>query len=188
MGDPRRLATILSAEASVDSPPMGEMITRFRGRRLDSSRDTLVAEFISVADAIQCAMAVQRAQAERNTTVSSEQRRTFRVGVSLADVRVEGDRIHGDAIDIAMHVRTLADPGGVAISGSAHDQVAANLAYRYESLGAHAVENVMGTVHVYRVIDLELRARHAHRRPRARDTSALDCGATVSRIRNPRGQ
>jgi TolB-like protein/Flp pilus assembly protein TadD len=156
MGDPRRLATILSGEASLDLPPMREMIMRFRGRRLDSPRDTLLAEFISVADAIECAIAVQRAQAESNTTMSGEQRQTFRVGVSLGDVRVEGDRIHGDAIDIAVHVRTLADPGGVAISGTAHDQVGTNPSYRYESLGAHAVENVMGTVRVYRVIDLEL--------------------------------
>jgi TolB-like protein/Tfp pilus assembly protein PilF len=46
----------------------------------------------------------------------------------------------------------LAEAGGIAISGTAYDQVEGKLPYRYESLGEHEVRNIAKPVRVYRVL------------------------------------
>ncbi len=46
----------------------------------------------------------------------------FRIGVNLGDIIVEGDDIQGDGVNIADRIQALAEPGGIAISGTTYDQ------------------------------------------------------------------
>ncbi len=166
----RRLAGILSADAKGYSRLMGEdevgtirtltshraamrdAITRFRGRVVDSPGDNLLAEFASVADAVECAVEIQLSLGERNAQFSEGRRLEFRIGVNVGDVLVEDDRIYGDAINIAARLESLAEAGGITISGTAYDQVENKLPYRYEPLGEHTVKNIAKPVRVYRVV------------------------------------
>jgi adenylate cyclase len=130
---------------------MSALIQQHRGRVVDSPGDNLLAEFASVVDAVQAAVAIQRELSARNVESSLHRRMEFRIGISLGDVIVEGDRIYGDGVNIAARMEGLAEPAGICVSGTVYDQVEGklNLAYVFE--GEHTVKNIAKPVRVYRV-------------------------------------
>ena len=127
-------------------------IASHRGRLVKTMGDGLLVEFQSVVDALRCAVELQRAEAERNATLPPERRMEFRIGINLGDVIVEGDDIHGDGVNIADRMQALAEPGGIAISGTAYDHVKAKLPVGYASLGEQKVKSIADPVRVYRVL------------------------------------
>lgn len=164
----RRLAAILSADVKGYSRLMGEdevatvrtltahreimsaLIREHRGRVVDSPGDNLLAEFVSVVDALACAVSVQQALKERNAELPSSRRMEFRIGINLGDVIVEGERIYGDGVNIAARIESLAEAGGICISGTVYDQVETKLALHYNYLGEQSVKNIAKPVRVYR--------------------------------------
>src|SRR5262249_48411164 len=126
-------------------------IQQYRGRVVDSPGDNLLAEFASVVEAVQCAVAIQRELHVRNAALPLHRRMEFRIGINLGDVIVEGERIYGDGVNIAPRLEGLAEAGGLCISGSVYEQVKTRLALGYEDLGAQAVKNIAEPVRVYRV-------------------------------------
>ena len=76
----------------------------------------------------------------------------FAIGVNLGDIIVEGEDIHGDGVNIADRIQALAEPGGIAISGTAYDQVKSKLPVGYVSLGEQKVKSITEPVRVYRVV------------------------------------
>ena len=102
---------------------MSELIRQHRGRVVDSPGDNLLAEFASVVDAVQCAVAVQKEFQARNAELPENRRMLFRIGVNLGDVIEEESRIYGDGVNIAARLESLADPGGICISKTAFDQI-----------------------------------------------------------------
>src|SRR5712692_1038607 len=76
----------------------------------------------------------------------------FRIGVNLGDVMVEGDQIYGDGINVAARLESLADPGGICISGTVHEQIQDKLALGYQDSGEQTVKNIARPVHVWRVM------------------------------------
>ena len=98
------------------------LITAHNGRLVKTMGDALLVEFRSVVDALRCAVEVQRLKAERNVGVQEPRRLIYRIGINLGDVILEGDDIHGDGVNIAERLQELADPGGIAVSGTAYDQ------------------------------------------------------------------
>src|SRR4051812_10128845 len=100
-------------------------IAAHRGRLVKTMGDGLLIEFSSVVDALRCGVEVQQEKVKRNSATPAEQRLEFRIGVNLGDIIIEGDDIHGDGVNIADRMQTLAEPGGVAISGTAYDHVKA---------------------------------------------------------------
>jgi len=127
-------------------------IAAYRGRLIKTMGDGLLVEFASVVDALRCAVEAQQEKAKRNALVPPEQRLDFRIGVNLGDILVEGEDIHGDGVNIADRMQALAEPGGVAISGTAYDQVKAKLPVGYASLGEQKVKSIAEPVRVYRVV------------------------------------
>ena len=171
----RRLAAIFSTDVQGYSRLMGEdeaatvrtitayrelmtaLIQQYRGRVVDSPGDNLLAEFASVVEAVQCAVAIQRELKTRNAELPPQRRMEFRIGINLGDVIVESERIYGDGVNIAARLEGLAEAGGLCISGTVYDQVKTKLSLDYEELGAQAVKNIAEPVRVYRV-HLEPRA------------------------------
>jgi adenylate cyclase len=165
----RKLAAIFSADVKGYSRLMGEddvgtirtltayrevmttLIQHHRGRVVDSPGDNLLAEFASVVDAVHCAVEVQQALKAKNAELPDQRKMEFRIGINLGDVVVEGERLYGDGVNIAARVEGLATPGGICLSGIAHDQVKHKLALTYENLGAQAVKNIAEAIPVWRV-------------------------------------
>jgi adenylate cyclase len=119
---------------------------------LDSPGDNLLAEFASVVDAVQCAVAVQKEINARNDELPENRRMQFRIGINLGDVIQEEDRIYGDGVNIAARLEGLAEPGGICISKTAFDHIESKLPYGYEFLGDQTVKNIAKPVGTYRVL------------------------------------
>ena len=112
---------------------------------MDSPGDNLLAEFGSVVDAVNSAVEIQRELAERNTELPYGRRMEFRIGINLGDVVEEGERIYGDGVNIAARMESLAEGGGICISGTVYDQVKNKLGLEYEYLGEQSVKNISAT-------------------------------------------
>jgi adenylate cyclase len=166
----RKLTAILSADVKGYSRLMGEneaetvktitayrkimeeLIRQHRGRVVDSPGDNILAEFASVVDAVQCAVAAQNELKARNAELPENRRMEFRIGVNLGDVIEEEKRIYGDGVNIAARLESLADPSGICISKTAFDQIETKLPFGYEYLGEQTVKNIAKPVGAYRVL------------------------------------
>jgi len=182
----RKLAAILSAdvegysrlmdddeEATVRTitsyrTAIADLVQQFRGRIIDTPGDNILSDFTSVVDAVNCAVEIQRDLAERNAELPDNRKMQFRIGVNLGDVIDEDGRIYGDGVNIAARIESLAEAGGICISGRAHDQVENKLGLEYEDLGKHEVKNISRPIQVYRVLSYPGAA--AHRVVQAKDT------------------
>src|SRR6516164_8913292 len=141
------LATLTAHRKIIDS-----LIERHQGRFVNSAGDSVLAEFANVVEAVNCAVDIQAALKAENAKLPPERRMEFRIGVNLGDVMVEGDQIYGDGINVAARLESLAEPGGICLSGVVHDQVKGRLAFTYQDLGAQVVKNIADPVQVWRVI------------------------------------
>jgi adenylate cyclase len=118
---------------------------------VDSPGDNILAEFVSVVDAVQSAVEIQEVVRAKNAELPEERKMEFRIGINLGDVIQEGERIYGDGVNIAARVEGLAEPGGICISGSAYEQIENKLALGYDYIGEHTVKNIVKPIRVYRV-------------------------------------
>ena len=73
-------------------------ITEHRGRIVKTTGDGMLVEFVSVVDAVRCAVDIQRGMAERNANVPADKRIQFRVGINVGDIIIDGDDIFGDGV------------------------------------------------------------------------------------------
>jgi len=126
-------------------------IARHHGRVFKLMGDGLLAEFGSVVESVECAVALQRGMTERNDDVPADKRIDVRIGINLGDVIIEGEDRHGEGVVIASRLQQLAKPGGIAVSSTVMEHVRRKLALRFESLGEHQVKNIAAPVAVYRV-------------------------------------
>ncbi len=131
---------------------IGVLIQQHRGRVVHGSGDSLLAEFVSVVDALQCAVEIQKELKTRNAELSEDRKVEFRIGINLGDVIEKDGDLHGDGVNIAARVEALAEGGGICITRTAYDQVKNKLPLGYEYLGEHAVKNIAEPVRVYRVM------------------------------------
>jgi pimeloyl-ACP methyl ester carboxylesterase len=119
---------------------------------VDAPGDNVLAEFGSVVNAVECAVEIQKELKRRNADLHENRKMEFRIGVNLGDVIEEGQQIFGDGVNIAARLESLAESGGVCISGTAYDQVEGKLGLTYEHLGEQTVKNIIKPVRVYRVL------------------------------------
>src|SRR5215831_13105440 len=127
------------------------LIEQHRGRIVGTAGDSVLAEFASVVDAVQCAVVIQTTLKAENTNLPSDRKMEFRIGINLGDVMVEGEQIYGDGVNIAARLESLADPGGICISGTVYDQIENKLPLQYEYLGEQEVKNIKKPVRVWRI-------------------------------------
>jgi adenylate cyclase len=166
----RKLAAILSADVKGYSRLMEDdeeatvrtitsyreliilQIQRQNGRVVDAKGDNLLAEFPSVVDAVRCAVQVQNELKEKNARLPEHRKMEFRIGVNLGDVIEEGDTLYGDGVNIAARLESLAEGGGICVSGTAFDHIGKRLIVGYEYLGEQQVKNIEKPVRVYKVL------------------------------------
>ena len=97
------------------------------GRIVNIAGDGMLVEFGSADASLRCAVDVQRAMAERNRPIPADDRIEFRIGINLGDIIVDGNDIAGDGVNVAARLESLAEPGGICVSGAVRDQVHGNL-------------------------------------------------------------
>ena len=167
----RRLAAILAADVVGFSRMMGEdetgtmaqlktlrrevfepMTAGFGGRIFKNTGDGALAEFASANDAFHCAVEIQRALDRRNADVPEDRRIVLRIGLSLGDVMVDGDDLFGNGVNVAARMESLAEPGGICISGKVYEEVRDRTDFAFEDLGEQEVKNIDRPVRVWQWI------------------------------------
>ena len=166
----RKLAAILAADVAGHNRLMGvddgrthytlcahrevvdELIVTHRGRVLGSAGDSVVAEFPSAVEAINCAVEIQLEMDERNEPMPPDRRLQFRVGLNIGNAMVEDGNLLGDGVDIARRLRELAEPGGICVTRNLYIQARHNVSVAFESLGHHQIRDIAGPVSIYRVL------------------------------------
>ncbi len=131
---------------------MVTLIQQYGGRGIDAPGDNVLAEFSSVMDAVRCAIEIQKELKNRNDEFPELRRLEFRFGINIGDVSEKEETLFGDGINIAARIQSLADVGGICLSGIAYEQIKNKLEFRYEYLGKQTVRNIAEPVRVYRVL------------------------------------
>jgi TolB-like protein/Flp pilus assembly protein TadD len=166
----RRLAAILAADIAAYSRLMGAdeegtlrqlkahrkelvdpKITEHRGRIVKTTGDGMLVEFVSVVDAVRCAVDIQRGMVERNVDVQADKRIEFRVGINVGDIISDANDIYGDGVNVAARLEALAEPSGIMVSRNVYDQVRDKLSFGFEDLGEQIVKNIARPIGVHRV-------------------------------------
>jgi adenylate cyclase len=167
----RRLTAILAADVVGYSRLMGEdevgtlarlrvcrkdlvdpAIAEFHGHTIKLMGDGTLVEFASIVDAVQCAAAIQRRMADCDQRVAEARRIRLRIGVNLGDVLIEDNDIYGDGVNIAARLESLAEPGGICISGTAFDHIVGKVDVGFAALGEQKLKNIAAPIRVYRVL------------------------------------
>jgi adenylate cyclase len=131
---------------------MTGVIAGHRGRIVSTAGDGVLAEFPSSVMAVKSAVDIQREIAERNQKLEPARQMWFRIGINLGDVIVERDDIFGDDVNIAARLQSMAEPGGILISGTVFDQVKNKLGLSFKSLGPQRLKNIDAEVPVYSAV------------------------------------
>jgi adenylate cyclase len=118
-------------------------IAEHKGRIVKTTGDGMLVEFASAVDAVTCAMAVQAAMAARAANLS------FRIGINVGDIIIDGDDIFGDGVNVAARVENECEPGGVYLSDDAFRQVRAKTSFRFDDLGERSLKNIDRPIRVY---------------------------------------
>jgi adenylate cyclase len=124
---------------------------RHRGREIKTIDDAFLVEIASALEAVRCAFEVQQSMHESNATRSPKSRTLLRIGIHLGDVVLSAGDIYGDAVNVASRIETIAEPGGICISGQVYDQVRNKFEFPIVSLGRHGLKNVQQPVRVYKI-------------------------------------
>src|SRR5499427_8186162 len=130
---------------------LDRLIAAHRGRIFNTAGDSVVADFASAVDAVECAVAVQEAIENENKDCPAGERMWFRIGVHLGDVIVDGSNLFGDGVNIAARLQALAQPGGICLSGAVRDQIGTRLPVVFAALGEQRVKNIAEPVRAFRI-------------------------------------
>jgi TolB-like protein/class 3 adenylate cyclase len=144
-------ASTLAAIRKLRSDVVGPLLSRHHGRLVKVIGDGFIAEFRSVVDAVNCAVAVQKESRAIQVDSPTDRRIVLRIGVNLGDVVVEGDDLLGDGVNIAARLEQLAPPGGILVSGTAYDQLRGKLDLPLDFAGDQHVKNISQRVRTYSV-------------------------------------
>ena len=128
---------------------MDGLIAEHGGRIANTAGDSVLAEFPSVVDAVQCAVAVQQKLGDANAGLAPQRRLQFRIGVHVGDVMVKGGDLLGDGVNVATRLEGIAEPGSVCLSATAYEQVRRTLPLAYKDLGLQALKNIDEPMRVY---------------------------------------
>ncbi|HXX20717.1 MAG TPA: adenylate/guanylate cyclase domain-containing protein [Candidatus Acidoferrum sp.] len=169
----RKLATILSADVAEFSRLMNEdeeqtlrafrghkkifesLVLTHHGRVFNTAGDAILAEFASAVEAVRCATDVQSALRTRNDQLPPSRQVRFRIGINLGDVMIQGQDLLGDGVNVAARLQTAAEPGGICISGSVHDQIRNKLSLAFHSLGERSYKNIPQPVRTFSIVESE---------------------------------
>ena len=140
------LRTLTAYRAIIDC-----LIASHRGRIFNTAGDSILADFVSAVDAVECAVEIQGAVGKENADRPADDQMRFRIGVHVGDIIVQGDNLFGDAVNIAARLEALAEPGGICVSGAVQDHIGAKLPLSFIDLGEQQVKNIAQPIRAYQI-------------------------------------
>jgi adenylate cyclase len=142
-------------------------VAKHNGRIVKNTGDGALVEFASVVDAARCADEIQRSFAEHNIDVPLNERIEMRIGVHAGDIIIDENDIFGDAVNIAVRLEEIAEPGGVCISDDAQRQVRGRVDIAFDDIGWQSLKNIRDPVRAWRVRSMQAAGAGSdeHRKP-----------------------
>lgn len=135
-----------------DFETMREQCTQHEGSVLKTTGDGLLLHFASAVQAVACALAIQRAFAERAKERPADKNLMHRVGIHLGDVFVDKKDVMGDGVNIAARLQAEAEPGGICISQTVYHVVRNKLALHVTRLGPRELKNISESIPIYKLL------------------------------------
>ncbi len=145
--DEERTVRTLRGHRELFDTPLGT----YKGRTFNTAGDAILAEFPSAVEAVRCAVDTQAALRTRNEQLPKDQRMWFRIGINLGDVIVQESDLLGDGVNVAARIQSIAEPGGVCISGSIYDQVRDKLTLHFRPLGEQNFKNIAQPIRTFSI-------------------------------------
>ena len=142
------LAALRAHRAEVVEP----QVARHEGRVVKLMGDGLLAEFPSAVNAVASALEIQRAMAQRNADVPASRRISYRIGINIGDIVVEGDDILGDGVNVAARLQALAPASGICIAENVRDALAGKLELACEELGEQRLKNIARPIRAFLIL------------------------------------
>ncbi len=142
-------------------------IVEHRGRIVKTTGDGLLAEFASAVDALRCAVEVQDGMSARNAAIAPDRRLEYRIGVNVGDIIIDGDDILGDGVNVAARLESVAEPGGICVSGRVREDAESALDIAFDDAGIQNFKNMGRLVPVFRVRPRGSRASSRDKAPLA---------------------
>jgi adenylate cyclase len=140
------LRTLTAYRAIID-----RLIASHRGRIFNTAGDSVLADFRSAVDAVECAVEIQEAVGKENADRSPDEQMRFRIGIHVGDILVQRGNLFGDAVNIAARLEALAEPGGICVSGTVQEQIGTKLPVSFADLGPQQVKNISQPIRAYQV-------------------------------------
>jgi TolB-like protein/class 3 adenylate cyclase/Flp pilus assembly protein TadD len=128
------------------------LFPKHQGTEIKTIGDGFLVEFASALAAVRCAVEIQQMLAARNKTQPAERQVHLRIGIHLGDVVRSADDVHGDGVNIAARLEPLAEPGGICISNSVHDQIENKVSHSMVRLSRPELKNIQASVQVYKLV------------------------------------
>ncbi|MDJ0957889.1 MAG: winged helix-turn-helix domain-containing protein [Arenicellales bacterium] len=128
---------------------MTSVIGLYGGSVVHFAGDAILAEFSTASNALSCAVLVQQELEKHNEDFADDRKMQFRIGVNLGEVIVDRNDIYGEGVNVAARLETLAEPGGVCLSGTVFDAIGHTLPLDYAFLGEREVKNIDKPVRAY---------------------------------------
>lgn len=143
----RTLAMLTSHRAIVDA-----LIETANGQIFGTAGDSVLAEFPSVVQAFNCAIAIQLAISRANQDIPREFQMNFRIGINVGDVMVKSGDIFGDGVNIAARLEAIADIGGICVTRGVRDHMRDRVEATFEDMGEQSIKNIARPVRVFKVL------------------------------------
>jgi TolB-like protein/class 3 adenylate cyclase len=126
-------------------------VRQYRGHIFKVMGDGFLAEFASVADAVECAVALQQDMQQRNIGRTADDRIDLRIGINLGDVIIDGDDRQGDGVNIAARLEGIARPGGICVSAKVQEEIRGKLELELEDLGEISLKNIAKPLRAFHI-------------------------------------
>ena len=172
-------AGTLSALKARRKDVLAPVVAQHNGRVVKLMGDGVLVEFGSAVDAVQCAVELQKGFTGANQGVPEARQIALRIGINLGDVIVEGNYLFGDGVNVAARLEGLAEPGGIYVSASVHEQVSGKLELAFDDLGERTLKNIARPVHAFRVRLDGAPRTPARSKPATRSTTGRLASAAV---------
>lgn len=128
------------------------LVDRYGGRITGSAGDSVMAEFASVIEAVECAVKVQERLYLLNEKLDEDHALMFRIGINVGDVMVKGTDIFGDGVNVAARLEGLSNAGGICVSRGVYDYVDKQTAYVFRDLGEQHIKNIADPIRAYEIV------------------------------------
>jgi adenylate cyclase len=140
------MATLSDRRAVVD-----DLIGQHRGRIANTAGDSVLAEFITMLDAVHCALQIQQALVRANDSEPEGRRMRFRIGVNVGDVMAKEGDIFGDGVNVAARLEGLVKGREICVSRGVRDHLRHRGGMIFEDLGEQLVKNIAHPIRAFRL-------------------------------------